>query len=118
MDFTLFTGDYAYSSWSLRGWLLLDAFGVPFAERHAHLRTPEFEALRAETAPARLVPALAVSDGMRPRIMVWETLAIAETVHDHFPQRASGRAATPARSPGRWRPRCMPASRRCAMPAR
>jgi glutathione S-transferase len=85
MDFTLYTGDYAYSSWSLRGWLLFDAFGVPFAERHANMRTPGFEALRAEMAPSRLVPALALSDGTRRRYVVWETLAIAETVHDHFP---------------------------------
>ena len=86
MDFTLFTGDYAYSSWSLRGWLLLDAFGIPFTHRHAHMRTPAFEALRAEMAPSRLVPALAVSDGTRPAVIVWETLAIAETVHEYHPQ--------------------------------
>lgn len=86
LDFTLFTADYAYSSWSLRGWLLLDAFAIPFAQRHANLRTPGFEALRAEMAPSRLVPALAVSDGTRPAVLVWETLAIAETVHEYHPQ--------------------------------
>ncbi len=86
MQFTLFIGDYAYSSWSLRGWLLLDAFGIPFRARSAHMRTPGFEALRAEMAPSRLVPALAVSDGTTPPAMVWETLAIAETVHELNPQ--------------------------------
>jgi glutathione S-transferase len=86
MDFTLFVGDYAYSSWSLRGWLLLDAFGVPFTLAHAHMRTPGFEAMRARMAPARLVPALAVSDRVRPATLVWETLAIAETVNEYHPQ--------------------------------
>ena len=86
MDFTLFVGDYAYSSWSLRGWLLLDAFGIPFDLRHARMRTPHFEALRAEIAPGRLVPALSVGDGVRPPVVVWDTIAIAETVHEYHPQ--------------------------------
>lgn len=99
MDFRLFVGDFAYSSWSLRGWLLLDAFGIPFEFRHAHMRTPEFEAMRAEMAPARLVPALAVSDGVRPEVIVWDTLAIAETVHEYHPQAGlwpRGEAVRPA----------------------
>ncbi|MEL7469487.1 MAG: glutathione S-transferase [Pseudomonadota bacterium] len=86
MDFTLYLGDHAYSSWSLRGWLLLDAFGVPFTTRYANMNTAAFETLRAEMAPSRLVPALAVSDGVRAPVIVWDSLAIAETVHDHFPQ--------------------------------
>lgn len=86
MDFTLYIGDYAYSSWSLRGWLLLDAFGIGFTARHAHMRTPEFEAMRAEMAPARLVPALAIDHGVRTPVVVWDTLAIAETLHEYFPQ--------------------------------
>ena len=86
MNFLLHVGDYAYSSWSLRGWLLLDAFGIPFTLKHAHMNTDAFEALRAEMAPSRLVPALAVSDGTRAPVLVWDTLAIAETVHEYHPQ--------------------------------
>ncbi len=86
MDFTLFVGDYAYSSWSLRGWLLLDAFGIPFTVRHAHMKTPAFEDLRAEMAPSRLVPTLSVSDGTRAPVLVWETMAIAETLHEYYNQ--------------------------------
>ncbi len=86
MQLTLFIGDYAYSSWSLRGWLMLDAFGIPFTMRCAHMRTPAFEALRAEMTPSRLVPALAVADGAQCHTMVWETLAIAETVHERHPR--------------------------------
>ncbi len=98
MDFTLFVGDYAYSSWSLRGWLLLDAFGIPFDLRHAHMKTQAFEELRAEMAPSRLVPALAVTDGPRAPVIVWDTLAIAETVHEYHPQAGlwpKGAAARP-----------------------
>lgn len=98
MDFTLFVGDFAYSSWSLRGWLTLDAFGIPFTLRHARMHTPDFEAMRTEMAPARLVPALAISDGVRPPVVTWDTLAIAETVHEYHPQAGiwpKGAAARP-----------------------
>lgn len=83
MDFTLYLADYAYSSWSLRGWLLLDAFGIPFTPVYAHLRTPAFETMRDRMAPAQTVPALEVSDGTGSRAIVWESLAIAETVYEH-----------------------------------
>ncbi len=86
MDFTLFVGDYAYSSWSLRGWLLLDAFGLPATLRHAHMRTPAFDALLSEIAPSRTVPALAFTDHTQSPRMVWDSLAIAETVHEYHPQ--------------------------------
>lgn len=86
MNYALFTGDYAYSSWSLRGWLLLDAFGIPFTSHHAHMNSEAFEALRAEMAPSRLVPALAITDGTRAPVMVWDTLAIAETLHEYHNQ--------------------------------
>ena len=85
MELTLYLGDYAYSSWSLRGWLLLDAFGVAFQKRYAHMRTPEFEAMRTEMVPSRLVPALKITDQGRDR-MVWETMTIAETVAELFPE--------------------------------
>ena len=86
MDYTLYLGDYAYSSWSLRGWLLLDAFGMPFARHYAHMRTEAFEDMRTQMAPSRLVPALAVSDGTRSPVMVWDSLAMAETLHEYHPQ--------------------------------
>ena len=83
MGFTLYVGDYAYSSWSLRGWLVLDAFAIPFTHAYAHLKTPAFDAMRAEISPAQTVPALALSEGAGSRVVVWESLAIAETVHEH-----------------------------------
>ena len=86
MELTLFIGDYAYSSWSLRGWLLLDAFGLPFRVRHAHMRTPEFEALRGEMAPSLTVPALQVTSGDGAPCVVWDSLAMAETLAEMHPE--------------------------------
>jgi len=31
-DFTLYIGNKNYSSWSMRGWLMLKATGAPFEE--------------------------------------------------------------------------------------
>ena len=86
MDFTLYVGDFAYSSWSLRGWLLFDAFGIGMHLRHSHMRTPAFEEMREEMTPAWLVPAVSIDHGVRGPVMVWDTLAIAETLHEYFPQ--------------------------------
>jgi len=82
MTHTLYVADYAYSSWSLRGYLLLDAFGIAFEERYAHMRTDDFERLKAEMAPSRQVPAL--RHGVTGTL-VWESLAIAETLAEEAP---------------------------------
>ena len=37
MTYDLVIGDRAYSSWSLRGWLLFDAFGIPVKTHLARL---------------------------------------------------------------------------------
>ena len=85
MELTLFLGDYAYSSWSLRGWLLLDAFGIKFVSRTAHMRTKAFEALQDEMAPSRTVPALRVTDGAASPYLVWDSIAMAETLAELYP---------------------------------
>ncbi len=78
-------GDKAYSSWSLRGWLLLTAFDLPFEDRPVRMYDPEFDAMKAAKAPARTVPALEWDeDGVTRR--VWDTLAIAETLAERHPQ--------------------------------
>jgi glutathione S-transferase len=75
----------AYSSWSMRGWLLLDAFGLPYEEDSVPLYAPAFEAMRREKAPARTVPILEwEEDGQTRR--VFESLAIAETLAERHPQ--------------------------------
>jgi len=81
MTSTLAIGDRAYSSWSLRGWLLFDAFDIPVSVRHGRLYTDALPALLADFAPARTVPALRLPDGS----VVWDSLAIAETLHERHP---------------------------------
>ncbi len=43
--YRLTIGDKAYSSWSLRGWLLLAAFDIPFEDRPVRMYDPEFDAM-------------------------------------------------------------------------
>lgn len=77
-------GDKAYSSWSLRGWLLLAAFDLPFVEVRIRMYDPEIERMKAERAPARTVPILEWEEDGRTR-RVWESLAIAETLAERHP---------------------------------
>jgi glutathione S-transferase len=82
MTDTLLIGDRAYSSWSLRGWLVFDAFGIPVAVRQARLYDPDLAAKLSDFAPARTVPALRCADGT----VVWDSLAIAEELASRHPQ--------------------------------
>lgn len=83
--YTLHIGDKPYSSWSLRGHLLLAAFDLPFAERLHRMDDPAFDAFRTACAPARTVPALEwVEAGAR--LLVWDSLAIAETLAERHPE--------------------------------
>lgn len=81
MTYDLAIGDRAYSSWSLRGWLLLAAFGLPVRVHRAQMRTPEFPALLERFAPARTVPALRCPDGA----VATDSLAIAEELAARHP---------------------------------
>jgi glutathione S-transferase len=84
MAYTLIIGNKVYSSWSLRGWLLMKPFGIPFTEKFVRLHTPEFEAFRKETAPARTVPTL-LADIDGKALTVWDSLSIAEFLHERHP---------------------------------
>ena len=75
MSYTLLIGNKNYSSWSLRPWLLLHAFGVPFTEERHVFDTPEFaaEIQSRKRSPNGKVPVLVDAD-----IKVWDSLAISE----------------------------------------
>jgi len=98
VQITLFAADFAYSSWSLRGWLLLRAFGMDFRLRRAALRTPAFERMKSEMAPARTVPAMRIASDDHEDVIVWDSLAMAETLAElgpnagHWPRDPSERA--------------------------
>lgn len=81
MTYDLAIGDRAYSSWSLRGWLLFDAFGVPVKTQAARLYTDELPQLLANYAPARTVPVMRCPDGT----VVPDSLAMAEELASRHP---------------------------------
>jgi glutathione S-transferase len=83
MTYHLAIGDRGYSSWSLRGWLLFDAFGIPVQTHTARLYTDELpKLLAAEFAPAKTAPALRIDGGP----VVMESLAIAEELASRHPE--------------------------------
>ncbi len=82
MSYTLIIGDRAYSSWSLRGWLLFDAFGIGVKTQLARLYSDELPNMLAPYAPARTAPTLICEDGT----VVFESLAIAEELASRHPE--------------------------------
>lgn len=98
MTYHLAVGDRSYSSWSLRGWLLFEKFGLPVRIHTGILYTPDFDRLLAEFAPARLVPAMRVPEGW----VVGETLAIAETLAERHPEAGHWPRDSEARALARW----------------
>lgn len=81
MPYSLLIVDRAYSSWSLRGWLLFDAFDFPVRVETARIYDPGFEQALAQFAPARTVPALRLPSG----VVIAESLAIAEELASRHP---------------------------------
>ena len=97
MSYELAIGDRAYSSWSLRGWLLFDAFGIPVNCRTARLYTDELPNLLASFVPASTVPVMRTPDGA----VVPETIAIAEELASRHPQAGLWPAVPKARAVAR-----------------
>jgi glutathione S-transferase len=69
-----------YSTWSLRGWLLCRMAGLDFDEKSLPADDPDTRAELLLLSPSFLVPCL--TDG---GIKVWDTLAIAEYLHETRP---------------------------------
>ncbi len=76
---TLVIGTRNYSSWSLRPWLLLRHFGIPFDEHRLVLDTPAFAAEIGRWSPTRRVPVLHDDD-----LVVWDSLAICEYANERW----------------------------------
>ncbi len=79
-DATLTINSKNYGSWSLRGWLLCKVAGLAFDEQMVSSDDPSTRAELLLLAPSFLVPCLTHGD-----IKVWDTLAIAEYLHEIKP---------------------------------
>lgn len=77
----LVIGNKNYSSWSLRAWLLLKEAGLDFEEYRVPLDLPSTAAEISRYSPAGKVPVLVLGDEV-----IWDTLAIAETVAERWPE--------------------------------
>ena len=77
---TLVIGNKNYSSWSMRPWVLMKQLGIPFEEKKLRFHSNEWDAEIARWSPSRLVPVL-----WRDDQAIWDTLAIAESLHEWFP---------------------------------
>jgi glutathione S-transferase len=78
----LVIGNKNYSSWSLRAWFLLREAGIEFEEVRIPLDTDTFAGEIATLSPAGRVPVLIRGDEH-----IWDSLAIAETVAEQWPDR-------------------------------
>ena len=96
MNTKLIIGNKNYSSWSLRSWLLLSEAGIPFEEQRIALDCPDTARKIAAFSSAGRVPILILDD-----VTVWDTLAIAETVAERWPEKELWPAASAARAHAR-----------------
>lgn len=80
----LVIGDKNYSSWSMRPWVLLKHFGIAFEEVLIELDEPGTKSSILTFSASGKVPCLVCDDGFS----VWDSLAIAETLAERFPQHA------------------------------
>ena len=82
MTYDLVIGDRAYSSWSLRGWLLFDALDIPVRTLSARLYTDELATVLRDFFPAKTAPTMRTPDGS----VIPETIAIAEELATRHPE--------------------------------
>jgi len=80
MSATLYVGNRNYSSWSMRGTLLVRQSGIACSEVVIPLDTEAGMAKIAQVSPTRRVPVLHI-DGL----VIWDSLAIAEFLHERAP---------------------------------
>lgn len=82
----LYIGNKNYSTWSMRAWLVLKHFKIPFTEHVVpyddFLPEQNFKQTLAKITPVGKVPVLKHED-----LIIWDTLAICEYLAERFPER-------------------------------
>ena len=78
----LLIGNRNYSTWSLRPWLVLRHFEIPFEDEVLQLQGKGFRDVLAQRSPTGKVPVLQDGD-----LVVVETIAIIEYLADRFPDK-------------------------------
>jgi glutathione S-transferase len=81
--YELVIGDKRWSSWSLRPWLLLKVFGIPFREAPIRLRQSDTAEQIARNSPSGKVPLLKAGE-----LVVWDSLAIVEFLAEEHRDKA------------------------------
>ena len=93
MALTLVIGNKSYSSWSMRPWMLLEGFGIPFADVVIPLYVEGSKEEILKYTPSGKVPTLIDGD-----TTIWDSLSICEYVAETFPQHAIWPADKTARA--------------------
>lgn len=83
---TLVIANKNYSSWSMRPWVLLRGREIAFRERMLKFESAEWHDQIARLSPSGLVPVL-WEDEPGAGFATWDTIAIAERLHEIFPDR-------------------------------
>jgi glutathione S-transferase len=78
----LIIGNKNYSSWSMRPWVAMKAFNIPFQEVCIPLNQTDTSINITQYSPAGRVPVLISGD-----TTVWDSLAICEYLAEQFPEK-------------------------------
>jgi glutathione S-transferase len=76
---TLVIGNKNYSTWSMRPWVAMTAFNIPFKEVRIALDSPETASLIAKYSASGRVPILLAGE-----TIIWDSLAICEYLAEQF----------------------------------
>lgn len=88
MSLSLVIANKNYSSWSMRPWVLLKAFDIPFTEIMLKFHSADWSRELPRLSPSRMVPVLWEGEvGHANSIAVWESNAIFEFVAEAFPDK-------------------------------
>lgn len=78
----LVVGNKTYSSWSLRAWVFMEHFQIPFKEILVKFDLPDTNKQIKKYSPSGFVPVL-LDEGLA----VWDTMAIMEYLNEKFPEK-------------------------------